>query len=239
MTASILQTGHNETASTVATFTVTPTGLIAGSTVYLATEINRNNTVTSVVGSVNGAYTATGADADNGSSRRLSCWRHENVASGTETITVTYNSTTSAPGIAWVELGGVNTSSALDAAAAGKSQASTAGTDAQTSNAATAANQPALIVSMSAGVFGNGPSAGTGYTNEALVDWGVTGPGGQVRIESKRITATGSQTATFTQTVAVGHLTVMAIFDELVVAVPQPIVPGAKQTFVTETVWQF
>lgn len=239
MTASILQTGHNEVGTSVSTLTVTPTGLTAGSTVYLATELNRNNTVTSVVGSVNGAYTATGADADDGASRRLSSWRRENIASGTETITITYNSATSSPGVSWVEVGGVKTSSALDVAAAGKSQASTAGTDAQTSNAATNSNQPALIVSMSAGVFGNGPAAGTGYTNQALVDWGVTGPGGQIRIESKRITATGSQTATFTQTVAVGHLTVMAIFDELVVLPPQPIMPWPKQTFVTETIIQF
>lgn len=220
-TASILQSGHNETASAVTTETVTPTGLTAGSAVLACTELNRNNTVSSAVGSVNGSYTATGADADDGSARRLSCYRHENVASGTETITFTYNSSTTAPGIAWVEIGGVKTSGALDVAASGKSQATpTTGTDLVTSNAATSANQPALIVSMSGAVFANGPAAGTGYTSAALVDWAATGPGGQVRIESKRITATGSQTSTFTATINTTHLTVMAVFDESTASAP-------------------
>lgn len=213
-TASVLQTGHAETASSVSTFGVTPTGLTAGSTVVTCSEINNNNTVSSAVGSVNGGYTATGADANDATNRRFSCWRHENVASGTETITFTYNASTTAPGIVWVEVGGVKTSSALDVAAAGKAQASTVGTDLITSNAATSTNQPALILSMGAGIFGNAPNAGTGYTSAATVDWGVTGPGGQLRIESKRITATGSQTATFTETAAVGHLIVMMVLDE-------------------------
>jgi hypothetical protein len=220
-TASVLQTGHAETASGVATFTVTPTGLTAGSLVEVCSELNRNNTVSSVSGSVNGSYTVTGADADDGTARRLSCWRKENVAAGSEIITFTYNSSTSAPGIAWVEVGGVKTSSALDIAASGRAQTTpTTGTDLVVSNAATSTAQPAIIISFSGAVFANGPAAGTGFTSAALVDWGGTGPGGQVRIESKRITATGSQTSTFTATSNVTHLTTMAVFDELTVTNP-------------------
>lgn len=214
-TASILQTGHNETNSSVATLASTPTSLTAGSTVLVYVGLNHFYGVTSVVGSVNGAYTLTDNGADDSSgATQFQVWRHANVASGSETITVTFDAARSNVGMIWVEVGGVKTSP-VDVIATGRVQTSPgATTDAVTSSAATSTAQPAIIIAGSYSAA-SAPNVGTGYTNGMTVDWSPAGQGGAVRIESERITGTGSQTATFTATASTStHLNTMVILDE-------------------------
>jgi hypothetical protein len=221
MTASILQSGATASAASVTTLAVTPTGLTAGSTVEVFAGLNHNFGITSVVGSVNGTYTATGAAADDAANQKLLVFRRENVAAGTETITVTYDASRSDVGIAWVEVGGVK-STALDVAAAGRVQATpTTATDAVATNAATNTVQPAILIAASWNESGNGPAAGTGYTSALLADWAALGSQGQIRVEWQRITSAASQTATFTATVNSTHLNVMNVLDELVASTQQ------------------
>lgn len=216
MSASILQGGSNGSSTGVTSLPLALTGLTAGSAVEVFAGLNHNFGITSVVGSVNGAYTATGAAADDASNQKLLVYRHENVAVGAETVTITYDATRANVVAAWVEAGGVK-STALDVAAAGKVQATpTTGTDLVTTNSATNTVQPALIIAASWNESGNGPAAGTGYTSALLADWAALGGAGQLRIEYKRITATASQTATFTATINSTHLNVMNVLDEAV-----------------------
>lgn len=214
MTASVLQTGHNETNSSVATLALTLTGLALGSAIKVWVGLNHFFGVTSVVGSVNGAYTSTDTSADDAANKKLLVYRFVNNQATGETVTITFDSAHANVGAAWAEVGGVK-AAAFDIAATGRVQATpTTGTDLVLTNAASNTAQPALIVAASWNESGNAPAAGTGFTSIATIDWSATGPGGQMLIESKRITAIASQTASFTAAANSTHLNVMTILDE-------------------------
>jgi hypothetical protein len=218
MTASILQGGSAGSAASVPSLALSLTGLTAGSTVEVFAGLNHFYGITSVVGSVNGAYALTDSAADDGSTAKLLVYRKTNVAVGAETVTITYDASRANVAAAWVEAGGVKTAS-FDVTATGRSQAAPGtSTDATASNAATNTVQPALIIGASWDLTGNAPAAGTGFTSALLADFAALGSSGQLRVEYKRITTTTSVTATFTATVGANtHLNVMNILDEAVV----------------------
>jgi len=145
----------------------------------------------------------------------------ENVGSGALTVTATYNASDHHLGCKCTELTGGKTSSIIDGTPAGQFQLNVGtGTDAITSGNVTSSNQPALVWGICAN-YGNNknPAAGTGFTS-TRVDW-ATDLGG-VRVEYKRVTATGTQAATYTGPSTDSWITHTAAFDEAAVGGSAP-----------------
>jgi hypothetical protein len=214
---SILQeTAVDNALTSQTTVVATLTGCTVGSAVHAIFITNHNYGVSSVVDSVGSAsLTARGTAADDvTSSRKVLQFTLDNVAAGSHTVTVTMSFSVGAPGtLVLREVGGT---SGYNATANGDVQASPGtGTDGVVSNAATNTIANALVsaCSFDTNTGSSAPAAGTGFTNGQTA--GLASLGGHFRTESKRITATGSNTATYT---AVGgtdtYLTVMAIFAE-------------------------
>jgi len=156
------------------------------------------------------------------------------MAAGTYTVTCTFAASCSLRGIKLLEITGAKTASALDGTPAGQFQLNVGtGTDAITSGNLTTANQPAMVVGACMN-YGNNrdPAAGTGFTS-TRTDWS-TDVGG-CRLEYKRVTATGTQAATYTGPAIDSWITLAAAFDEAATAtgvVPDspgpPIKPAAR-----------
>jgi hypothetical protein len=171
--------------------------------------------VSGVSDSVNGALASRGSDADDAtSSRKVLQFTIDNVSAGSHTVTATMTGSFSAPGSLVVRE--IGQTSGYNATANGSVQASPGtGTDAVASGAATNSVPNALVSSLSFDTNAGGfaPAAGTGFTSGQTA--AVASLGGHFRTESKRITGTGSNTATYT---AVGGtdtcLTCMAVFGE-------------------------
>lgn len=149
-------------------------------------------------------------------------WRYFSTGQ-TVTVTATYNATTDHRGIKLLEVTGAVTPGALDGTPAGQFQLNVATTtDAVTSGNLTTSVQPALVIGACMN-FGNNNNAatGTGFTS-TRVDWN-TDVGG-CRIEYKRVTATGTQAATYTAPSIQSWITLAIAFDEAPAAgqVPWP-----------------
>jgi hypothetical protein len=190
--------------------------ITAGSAIWLPCTCDSTfGSPTSAADTRNGSYTALGATGLDANNQAYRAFYVSNAAAGSTTATVTYG----APGpgykgVAIVEVSG--TSGAVDASAVNNAQASPgAGTDAITSGTATNTVQPALIVALCMDSDISLPSAGTGFTSGGT-GWAYNiGSGASARVESKRITATGGQVATFTGIAGTHHYnTMIAVFDE-------------------------
>jgi hypothetical protein len=220
MTISVLQeTAVDNAASAQTTIVATLAGATAGSSIHAIVITNHNYGISTVNDGVNGALTLRGTAADDAtSSRKVLEYTIDNVSAGSHTVTATTTFSVSAPGtLVLREIGGT---SGFNATANGDVQASPGtGTDGVVSNAATNTVANALISALSfdTNTGSSAPAFGTGFTNGQTA--GLASLGGHFRTESKRITATGSNTATYT---AVGgtdtYLTVMAIFAETAIA---------------------
>lgn len=218
MAASVLQAvfaddGFAGGSGTTQAVTLTVT---AGSTLYVVATCDNTGAVSmSCADNVNGTYgtqlDTTLNDATDGA--LLAAFRFVNAAAGSTTVTITYGSTITFKGICVFEVGGVKTSSSLDGHTGQVQLTPTTTTDATTSSNASSSNQPALVVGLCINASGTQtPAAGTGFTSNGT-GWTAGTP--QARAESKRVTATGNQAATFTAGVNGGHLTVVAVFDEI------------------------
>lgn len=215
MSASVLQVVFADQGNFVATgttFAGTITGVTAGSTIFAIFNGDNSKSVT-CSDNVNGTYGAAldaVDDATNGD--RVTTFRLKNSASGSLTVTGTYSVASNARAIAIVEVGGVlSASDPLD----GHNSVLQAATTAPTVSA-TNATQPALIVGASVNTSGTAnPGAGTGFIDNGS-GWTFGGAvPALIRVESKRITSTGSQSANFTSANNDSHITAIAIFDEL------------------------
>lgn len=230
MTASVLQAVFNDDGLTgalgttiAATLTVT-----AGSILHVFTMWEAGTA--SCSDNVNGSYgTALDLVNDVPSGQNFGQFRFENAAAGSTTVTVTLSPTTDFKGICVVEIAGCKTSSALDGHTGQVQPTPGTGTDGATSGSASNSIQPAIIVGLTvSGPLSDTatPSVGTGFTSNGT-GWANGSAIQQGRAESKRITSTGAQAATFTVSDNVAHTTFIAIYDELLV--PSIDVPPQQQ----------
>lgn len=213
MTVSVLQVVSNHASfsgggtGTTLTQAITVT---AGSTLIAWGQMSSagGTNFTSLADDVNGSWGAAIENIDDsGNTERSAVWVFPNSAAGTVTVTMT---TSSAPwrGLVLVEVGGAATSS-LDGHVGQLQTAPGTGTDGVSSTATTSSNQPALVVGLSFNTdTGSAPTAGSGFGSDG-VDTTILG-----RVESKRVTATGSQTATFTAVNNLHHITFVVVIDE-------------------------
>jgi len=197
------------------TFTSSSITVAAGSIlVAVACGVNAAAATVTFSDSVNGSTGWTTLKNVANNPLVLSMGYRENMASGTVTVTATYNTTVSQRGIKLLEITGAKTSSSLDGTPAGQFQTGIGTTaDAVTSGNLTTANSPALLVGACMN-YGNNrnPSTGTGFTS-TRVDWSTDVAG--CRIEYKAVNA-GTQAATYTNP-GVGNdnwLTIASAFDE-------------------------
>jgi len=170
-------------------------------------------TISSFSDSVNGTTGWNIAKQVTNAPLTLGMGYRENMASGTLTVTATFSSSSNLRGIKLLEITGAKTSSSIDGTPAGQFQLNVGtGTDAITSGNLTSSNQPAMVVGASMN-YGNNknPAAGTAFTS-TRVDWN-TDVGG-CRLEYKRVTATGTQAATYTGPSTDSWITLVATFDE-------------------------
>lgn len=197
-------------ATTIVSSSVT----ISSGSLLVAVATNASgNTVSSCSDSVNGTTGWSIAKQVTNSPLTLGLAYRENMASGTITVTCTFSASSTLRGIKLLEITGAKTSSSIDGTPAGQFQLNVGtGSDAITSGNLTTAAQPAMVVGVSMN-YGNNinPAAGTGFTS-TRVDWN-TDVGG-CRIEYKRVTATGTQAATYTGPSTNSWITLGAAFDE-------------------------
>lgn len=154
----------------------------------------------------------TGPIDDSANTYALDRFLSLNHPGGVASVTYTPNSNSSGSVVA-VEISGLKTASALDVHAGQLQATPTTGTDATTSGTASATAQPAAVIGVSANTgFSGTPAVGTGFTNVGT--WATLFGSTIGRIEHKRITATGSQAATFTAAGNTAHLTAMMVLLE-------------------------
>jgi hypothetical protein len=196
-----------------ATFTVA-----ANSVIHVFATCFGTSTTATCADNVNaGNYTATGSSIDDTTvGVRLFQFRKEAVAAGSTTVTVTFSGTITGKGIRILEIQNVATSSALDVVLAGNYQPTpTTTTDATVSGSASNTVTGLVVGLTYDSAEGSTNSAGTGFTT-GTSGW-VFGSGSNLALtENKRVTTIASQTATFTATANDGHLTIGAVYKELV-----------------------
>lgn len=215
MAGAIVQTGYavDDSGAGSTTISVTLNGVAAGNAIDVFVGFGDAGTETCTV-SDGTAYTAdaAGKKRDTGNSQSSQNFYLLNVGSGTHTITATLGSSVAFRHVRAIEISGIQTSAAEDKAA-GQFQAGP-GTGANAvSSGATAATTNAndfvlgLTQDSQEADPGTGTlTAGTGYT--------ISGTNIILGVESKSVAATGTQTATFTQSVANSRTTHVIAFKE-------------------------
>lgn len=218
MTVSVLQFVSGTDAAGVgltAVATLTPT---AGSSLHIFVSMDGAHTVSTIVSVPVETITLRDTITDTTNSQIGLDYTVDNVASGSHTITVTFNSATAAfRYIAVKEIGGTSGyDAAATAAHAGQFQPTPGtGTDGLSSgNTSTLSTQPALASGFSMDSTGGAtPAAGTGFTSDGTgcLFGGATN---LVRGENKRVTATTALAATYTAGINEPHITIVAVFKE-------------------------
>jgi len=146
--------------------------------------------ITGVSDSANGAYTKGPARTDN---TFVMYYRH-NVASGANTVTVTWNGVVTYPRVSISEFSGIKTSAAYDVGAAGEYRVGVVATNGNYTNNVTATVAGDLVVA----AFLNRDS---GWGGIAATGTGLTGlydSGGDYLVEWKAFAGTGAVNATMT-----------------------------------------
>jgi hypothetical protein len=199
------------TAGLTQAITVT---VAAGDALYVGVWSDNSAAPTiTVADNLNGAHTALGTKVADGNGQDLVTFYKVNCAAGSTTITATFSASTVYKCIA-VQIISGGATAAFDVSAGQISRATPGtGTDGLVSAAAVNTKQPAGIFAYGFSTFTGPPAAGTGFTS--LATGGTFGIGIGGRAIWKRITATGSQAASFTAGANVEHLVSMAVFDEL------------------------
>lgn len=196
-------------ATTGTTKAVTRT-VAAGSVLLLFVTWGNEFAISSVVGSLNGAYSLLDAGVNTGGDQAVAGYAFINSASGSETVTVTFAGVVDFRAIWLEEITGAGTG-AIDAHGTRNQIAAGTGTDAVTSGNVTSTTQPALVFGFSYEDGGVSTNTGTGFTS-AGTGWGTS-----ARSEAKRVTATGTQVATFTAQAGQGAsdmITFVVVIDE-------------------------
>jgi hypothetical protein len=218
MAGAIVQSGYavDDSGNSSTTIAVTLTGVAAGNA--LVAFVARNSTV--AINSVNdGASYTAAADGichnttDNESS---SVYYLLNAGSGSHTVTVTFASDVTYRRLRVLEISGIATSAAADGAAHQAQNGVGTTTDSISSSAtASTTNANDFILGLTQDTTAVDPgsgtlAAGTGYT--------LSGSNQILGVEYKNVSATGAQTATFTDTKNAGRTThVLALKQTAVV----------------------
>lgn len=233
--------GQNIGAGT--TITASLSNTVGGGTLAGFVYCSNTQSVSTITDTQGNTY-VIGTPVDNtGSSTRLTTFYAKNIAGGVgaNTVTVTYTGSIANRFIALAEIR--NTSSNPFDGTKTRYQASpTTGTDAATTQSdagSTNANQPALVYAIAC--VANSAvtvTAGTGFT-QGLQTTPVFA-GLCVGTESKILSSTGAQAATFTLSGNNGVLTALLIFDEVagVPASPDQIFSGVRRVFVNDVINQ-
>lgn len=149
----------------------------------------------------------------------------ENIAGGVDpnTITVTFDESTTYREIIVKEVRDVATAGALVGDTQQEQASPGTGTDAVTSGAAAISAQPNLLSGFSmVQFFSDDLTEGTGFSRDARSNNGSNGGGGWIG-QSKRTTSTSSQASTCTTTLSGQNFSnMLAVFKESVPAAPGP-----------------
>jgi hypothetical protein len=151
---------------------------------------NTTTTVASVTDTAGNSYTAALGVTTSSKAGSLQIWYAQNIASSSanaNTVTVTFNTTSSYPDVRIAEYSGIATSSPLDVTAASSTLWTTS--TLSTSGFVTTTNANDLLVGANY-VANTTNSAGTGYTQRVK-----TSPDGDI-LEDRVVTSTGSYSAT-------------------------------------------
>ena len=216
MTASVLQVASSDLGtSATSTAQAFSSNVTAGSWIVALSMGNFAGTVSSVTDTLGNAYTLrqTAQSSAGPGNQKLYAYTAYSSSGGANTVTFNYAVSTSFRPAYLLEIGGV-LASAYDGGNNNDQTAPTTGTDLVVSGTATNANQPALIIGASVRVSSTSqPAAGTGFSAQTG-NWGGAGTGWGLLVETKRITATGSQQATWTAAANAEHMSLMIILDE-------------------------
>jgi hypothetical protein len=175
---------------------------------------NNNNAPQGIIDTFSGglSWSAPVTVADTSASRQVTYWIAKNTVGGNATVTAEMDFASTQHGIVLAEIGPC-TASAVDGQNTADQPTPGTGTNAITVSA-TNAHQPALIYGLCyCGNAGGTLNAGTGFTASTTVNGSVS-LGGILTSQSKRITTTGSQTATWTTSVASPALSILIMLDE-------------------------
>lgn len=221
----VLQEGsvENFSGGTFMSQAVALAGVTAGSTIVVfLTAFHTGGTpptlsVTDDKGGVGGggtgAYTLLDQPEDVTIPESSASFYLANSAGGTVTITGHWGGgiASSYGGVWAMEIGGAATSSPIDGHTAQNQASPGTGTDAVTAGNVTSSNQPALVVGWSFCNVGgaNKPAAGTGFTSTKVAF------NTDARSEYKRVTAAGTQAATFTALANNRHNNFVIVVDEI------------------------
>lgn len=219
MTISVNQVVSNSVAGSSSTVTVSISNTQAGALFDVYVGFINNNIIDSITDTQGNTYTQIGSPIDmTAAGYKMAHYYAQNIVGGSSanTITVTLHFAETSKSVHVKEIRGGVISGNPDTSAGQTQTSPTTSTDALTSGTATSTGQPALISGMSVEVTNtaNTPAAGTGFSSDAT----ATNTFASVwawRMESNRVTSTGSQAATFTAHANTLHGTMMAVFDEI------------------------
>lgn len=219
MTISVLQETPAESHGSLhSTQAVTQAGNTAGSSFHLGLTFDTSNgTTTATITSVPSmTWTRKGTQTDAADTERTTHYVADGAASGSITVTATFDVQTGHSAILLKEIGGTSGYDATADANASNQQA-TPGTGADgvtTTNTAALSAQPALISAFCMDSAGGGtPAAGTGFTSDGTGWSGFTGTA-LMRSESKRVASTAALAATFTAAANDTNQSFAAVFTE-------------------------
>ena len=215
MSGSIVQSGRSvdDSGGTSTTVAVTLTGVTAG------------NALVAFLGWEDGSGSIT-ASASDGSSLpsaaakvRLTAdtqggqiFSRGNVASGSHTVTCTLSTSTGFRRLRVVEVAGLDTSATVDKATGAAQTPGGTGAGAVSSGATAATtNANDFVMGFSQDTLEVNPGTGTVTAGSGYV---ISGTDVLMSIESKSVSATGTQTATFTQSVNNNRITHVVAFNE-------------------------
>jgi hypothetical protein len=190
-TPSFIQTNNAvpSTAKTSVTVTYTSAQTAGDLNVVAIGWYNTTTTISSVTDSKGNSYLLAAGITSSTPAGSLAIYYAPNIASSSaasNTVTVTFNTSSSYPDVRIAEYSGVNTTSPLDVTSASSSSANATSS---TSGFVTTTNANDLLVGANY-VTNTTNSAGTGYTKRV-----ITSPDGDI-LEDRVVTSTGSYSAT-------------------------------------------
>ena len=201
MAASVLQVTYAGTfdATSAGTQVITLNGVTLGSTLLLDVTWDSSGGASINNASDGTVYTALpkGVVVDAGNGQSSQCFKLENASAGTHSVTVSFSIACSFRCAALIEVGGVVASSSVDKDAGQTQTNGGTGTDAFSSSASAATTNANDIV------IGFLCRTGGGRTADATAGTGFALEGSAhslkvFSVESKQVSVTGAQTATFT-----------------------------------------
>jgi len=190
--------------------------MTTGCALIVVVECDTSRTVSGVSDGTNTYTQRLGPIADTSIGMRWYVFTAENVTGGSQTVTASFAGGSSAH--SWMliqEVTGQAASSYDNSQSNTQFPIGTTSTDAITTGTASNANQPALVWGFLAGPGSS--TQGTGFTFGTFGSDSVNNVGGAVNwvTENKRVTATGSQAATWTAGNAADNcMSIMVILDE-------------------------